>query len=427
MTNCRFHWLISRYGRWVWLVGMLCLNGHSWAQTLPEAIRQALLAYPAAEAARANSAGAAAELDRARAARWPVLSIGATGVEQTGAPRPWSGSPQLSYSVFAGGGIEAGVDRAQSLLGAAEWRAGATYDDVAQQAAEAYLGWSRAQDLVELARDNVIAHQRIHDDVAKIVAVDTGRRIDLFQAQVRVDAARLTQVQREIELAQANERLARFLGGMLPPKPAGIDAEPGRAPSGLSDALVAASNEHPQLAQLAAQLEGARAGVNIAKAQRMPKIDFSVSRPVNPYTQQVDTLAQLSVSMPVFNGGALVAGVDVARAQERAAELALDESRLVVRERISASWAEWQSSASRARLSEEQRRSGATLVNGYQEQFRLARRSLLDLLNIQNDFFNYGSAAISAGYERRVARFRLSAAMGELGRFYLAGNQRAEK
>ena len=56
------------------------------------------------------------------------------------------------------------------------------------------------------------------------------------------------------------------------------------------------------------------------------------------------------------------------------------------------------------------------MVEGYRLQFRLARRQLLDLLNIQAESFNYQTAATSAFYDEQVMRARLLAATGELAK-----------
>jgi adhesin transport system outer membrane protein len=386
------------------------------AQTLEQTIRLAIERYPAAAAARANAASAAADVDRARAARWPVIGLGATGINQERTPRPWVTGPQASYTIYAGGGIEAGVDRAEALAGAADSRAATTFDDIALQAAEAYLAWARGSEQVSLAEDNLAAHERIVDDVRRIVAIDSGRRIDLMQAEVRLDAARLVLTQRTIDRDQAGQRLARFLDGATPARPEGIDVEPGTAPSDIALAQSAARDSHPQLAQLAAQWRAASAAVSVAEAQHQPRADVSVARALNPYTQLLDTVVQMNLTLAVFDGGAINAGVNAARAQARAARFALDEGRLLVRERIGTAWLDWQSAERRVALAEAQGRIGSTLVQGYREQFRLARRSLLDLLNIQNEAFGYEAAAAHARHDRRLARYRLSAAMGDLAR-----------
>ena len=131
---------------------------------------------------------------------------------------------------------------------------------------------------------------------------------------------------------------------------------------------------------------------------------------------QASNLQQLSVNMPVFNGGAGEAGVRAAAEQVQAAQNTLDEQTLVLREKISTAWADWALAQQRVALNQDQSLAGQKLVQSYQLQFRLARRSLLDLLNVQSEAYGYAAAAVQMQYDQRLARFRLSAAMGELAR-----------
>ncbi len=378
-------------------------------------VREALVRYPAVLAARSQVSGAMAELDKAAAARWPVIGLGASAYQQGTGGNIRSVTPQASYTLYAGGGIEAGVQRAQQLVRAAEGKVSGTLDDVAQQAGEAYLMWARALEQKALAEKNMGALTQMADDVRKIVAVDAGRAVDLSQAEVRVNAAALTVYQRDVELQQMRARLARYADA-LPAQPVGLDDVQVAVPDSLDAALAAANPTHPLLVQAVAQLEAAKAGVAVARAQTRPKVDLTWSRQVNPFSMQTSNLQQLSVNMPVFNGGAGEASVRSAAEQVQAAQNTLDEQTLVLREKISNAWADWAMAQQRVSLNQDQSLAGQKLVQSYQLQFRLARRSLLELLNVQSEAFGYASAALQVQYDQRLARFRLSAAMGELAR-----------
>lgn len=404
--------------RAAWLVvlslGALLACSGAAAQSLVDVIRQALAEYPLVQSARANAQGAQAELDRAEAARWPVVGLGATALQQDQAPHPLVATPQVTYTVYAGGAIVAGIERAQAGLRGANSKTGATRDDVALQAAEAYLGWGRSLQLLRLASTNLGAHERILDDIRAIVEVDPGRRVDQRQAELRVSAARLIVSQRQVELVQARNRLARFAANAMSTGPQGLDVELGGRPSGIDAALAAAADGHPVLAQAVAAVDVASAAVVVARAQTRPKVDLSLVYQVNPYTLQPGILTQLSATMPVFNGGAGAAGIESAQAQHRAANFALEEQRLALRERIASAWAEWDAALQRESLNQGQTQAGDELVSSYREQFRLARRSLLDLLNVQSEAHGYATAAVQAQFDRRVASYRLAAATGTL-------------
>ena len=193
----------------------------------------------------------------------------------------------------------------------------------------------------------------------------------------------------------------------LEPAPAGAD-EPHRLAS-------------LALAELGRVDEAAEAAVRQARGLHMPTVDLVTSRQFNANTLRFDTLTQVQMNMPVYNGNGIGAQVEAAVAQLRAAQAALDEARLMQREKVAAAWQEWASTNSRAQLGGKQSDVGDKVVEGYRQQFRLARRSLLDLLNIQADAFNYRSGALAAVHDERIARARLLASMGALSERFESG------
>jgi hypothetical protein len=110
--------------------------------------------------------------------------------------------------------------------------------------------------------------------------------------------------------------------------------------------------------------------------------------------------------------------VGTAAAELQASEHSLAETRLVLRERLLVSWAEWMSAQSRSQQGVSQVNTAKGLVWGYWQQFQVGRRSLLDLLNVQNDLYTYQVNAAIAKYEVTVSRARVLAAMGKLANDY---------
>lgn len=383
--------------------------------TLSQAMQEALVRYPAVSTSKAQLAAAMSDVSKAEGARWPVLSIGAASMQQSAtASSALSATPQASYTLYAGGAIEAGVDRAKQVLLSAQSKLGITRDDVALQAGEAYLLWSRALEQQALALQNLALLEQIKNDVQTIVEVDKGRMVDLQQAQVRLQSAHLTLAQRKVEVDQMRARLARYVTSSIPPLPSSWDTLTLTMPKSLEEALQAAGDQHPSIRQAHADVAAARAAVTIAQAQTRPRVEVSVARQINPYSLNSSTLSQISANMPVFNGGASQASVRSAVEQLTAAQSALDEQALIVREKISSAWAEWSMSRQRADLSEEQAAFSSTLVESYRAQFRLARRSLLELLNAQNETFGYQSAFIQARFDIRFAELKLLNSLGQL-------------
>ena len=414
-----------------WLLGIVCvwLGCNAAAQTLVDVVQQALVSYPALASAQAKAEAARADIARARSAHYPQVSLGASVNSYASGTVPSAMgattlSPTARVNLWSGGRIEADAQRSEALTQASEAQRLVTQEDVALQATEAYLNWAKTAELYQLSVRNLNSHQETLDDIRKIAKVDAGRRIDLEQAQVRVDNARLALQQRKSDLIQAMQRLQRFWKGDLAARPVGLNSalEPqgplGNMPLSLEEAANHIRDELPALAQYRAQVSAAEAALRQTQGLYWPTVDLVTSRQFNSNTLRFEALTQLQLNMAVYNGQGTSAQIEAAVAQLRAAQASLDEARLLQKEKVAAAWQEWATAASRARLGNAQSDVGDKVVEGYRQQFRLARRSLLDLLNIQADAFNYRSSALAAIHDERIARARLLATMGELsGRF----------
>lgn len=400
------------------------------AQSFSEVVQNALAMYPGIQAAKAKTEAARADIDRARAAHYPQISYGYTRNSYASGSLPSTveantRSPSLRLNLWSGGRIEADAKRAEALTESSVFAEASTRDDVALLATEAYINWARSIELFNLAAKNLESHNVTLEDIRKIVAVDSGRQIDLNQAQVRMDNAALIKLQRETELSQARQRLMRFWLGQLPIRPVGLtealsaNGRLGQVPRSIDQVLSVVTDDLPVVAQQVKQVQAAEKAVSMARGQYSPTVDFTSARQLNlsgvaPYKQ--DTFSQVQVNMPLYSGGSTSAAVDAAVGQLKAAQYALDEARLIAREKATVAYHEWQSAQGRSAQGASQAKVGDKVVDGYRQQFRLGRRQLLDLLNIQAEAFGYQSTATTAFYDEQVARARLLAVTGDLAK-----------
>ena len=409
------------------------LVGTAQAQSFTDVVQNALAIYPSMLAAKAKTEAQRSDIDRARAAHMPQISYGYSRSKYANTNLPPSilpntRSPSVRLNLWSGGRIEADAERAEALTRSNEYQEALTRDDVALQATEAYINWARALDMFDLASKNLESHRVTLNDIQKIVDVDTGRRIDLEQAQVRVDNASLIKLQRQTELYQARQRLSRFWQSSLPAKPLGLketlspSGRLGQVPQTLEQVMDSVSDDLPSIAQQKTQMQAAEAAVNMAKGQYWPTVDLTSTRQLNYATAGLttvykeDTFTQVQLNMPLYNGGATSAGVRAAVEQLTAVQNGLEETRLLAREKAGIAYQEWVNAQGRATQGESQARVGDKVVEGYRQQFRLARRQLLDLLNIQAESYGYQSSAITAFYDEQITRARMLAAAGDLAK-----------
>ncbi len=390
------------------------------AQDLRQAVLIALNQYPTILAAQSKLDAAGSDITRAQGAHWPQVAwVGTQNAYNSGnVTNNWIQSPSISLNVWSGWKIQADVERTQALAEAGRSQQRITRDDVALLATEGYLNWARALDLLKLARDNMLAHARIRDDIKKIVDVDQGRRIDLDQAQVRFENAKLSVEQRESDLTAATQRLNRMLLGQMPSHPTGVDFEPGVAPASSKIAVNLLDDSHPVISQQIALVDAARAAVRSARSEFSPNVNVTYTKQTYQGTGQGDYLAQLVVSIPIFSGGASYGGVSSAQSNLEAAEFNVQETRLILRERLVSTWAEWVSAKERKTMSAKQIKIGQDIVEGYWKQFLVGRRSLLDLLNVLGDLYSYETANTGAKFDALISRARIMSLTGKLANAY---------
>jgi adhesin transport system outer membrane protein len=412
------------------LLGSLSFSVHS--QSLTEAVNIALSQYPTILAAQAQFDASKSNIITAQSQHYPQLSWQGTasnysgvttrdGLQADGGIFPndtWIQSPNVSLNVWSGWRIQSEVERSQSISSARDHQQQITRDEVALLAIEGYLNWARNLELVDLARQNVTVHKRFLSDTQKITMIDQGRRIDQDQAEVRFENANLTLQQRQTELAVSAQRLQRMLLGAMPKTPSGFTKMAGKLPATPENALMAINDTHPQIAVQLSQIEASEAGVRFARSGYSPTVNVNYGKQTSQGSGQGDYLTQVTVNMPIFNGGQTYGAVGSAKSELVAVEQGLHEARLTIKERLLSEWSELLSAKSRQKLGESQIKTGLKVVTGYELQFRVGRRSILDLLTVQQDLYTYQSNTTLATFEALTAHARVLAAMGKLAQTY---------
>lgn len=403
-----------------WCLAAALLPSWCCAQSLQEAVLTALAHYPSIASAQSKTEAARSDITRAKGAHWPQLSWSGTynDYRNDALGNRWTQTPTLSLNLWSGGRIQSDVERSEALAKASQKQEQITRDDVALLSSEAYLQWAHARQMVSLAQDNLNTHDKILQDFQTITQVDPGRRIDLNQAQVRHDNARLVLLKNETERAVAAERLARMLMAPAPAEPSGLDFSPPVPYTSLDQAQAQLGDQHPVIARLLAQREAAAASIRYAQAQHAPTVNLTHAKSTTPGITDGQFVTQLQLNLPLFDGGTTRGAVGVATANLQALESDLQETRLILGEELASAWASWLSSSSRATMGMQQALTAQDLARGYVQQFRVGRRSLLDLLNIQSDLYTYQSNAATALHESRLSQARILASLGQLANAY---------
>jgi outer membrane protein len=405
----------------------------AYGMSLREALATAYATNPQIEAARANARAADEEVAKADAGWRPSVSItGSQGFQHIVTDHPptpdqdrtlTSGTATLSEPLYRGGRTVADIRHAKALVRAAQAQLANAEQTVLLDAATAYLDVVRDTATLEYHRSNV---QVLDDQLnATNIQLNAGAvtQTDLQQTQARLAVARAGFSVAQGNLATSRARFERAVGRpaeslepmpQLPNLPASMDEAVNRAVT-TSPALVSAQ-ENSRAADYA---------VDAAVSQLLPQVSLQLQYQYaknsvilgvanQPEVTQRDAAAFVQVTVPLYQGGAEYAGIRQAK-EQRSQQLAnvADVDRQV-RESTQSSWGTFMSAQASIASNELAVQADQAAVMGVIQEQRAGERSILDILNAEQELLTGQIGLANAQHDATVAAYQLLAATGQL-------------
>lgn len=291
-------------------------------------------------------------------------------------------------------------------------------ENTALEAGRAYLDVARYRAQTELAEDNYIQHQAAYDQLKKRAESGVGKRVDVDQAASRLALADVNLTTAYANLHDVMARYVRIVGEQPPKSMPASDNLSGRLPASSEAALSEALKNNPALRASIENTEAAQYDLEGRRAAFMPRVDLIARRDQYSNYQDAgsrdDTRVELRLNYNLFNGGS-----DLARNRQyrERKDMALD-----LREKACRDMRQTVSIAfnDTLRLNDQLSYIGqqVKLVEktraAYRDQFNIGQRTLLDLLNTQNEYFDARRAQINADADLTLAYLRSYAGMGRL-------------
>jgi outer membrane protein len=400
--------------------------------TLQEALAQAYRSNPTILGARATQRATDENVPIERADELPNLSSTETYTEflkqasssLTAPTRSVSGQLSLTVPVYAGGANRNSLKAAENRVLAGREDLRGTESSVFSQIVAAYMDVIQNEALVGLNANNVRVLQVNLQATSDRFEIGDLTRTDVAQSQSRLALAQGDLRTAQANLIRAKENFIALVGSapddLQPPPPL-----PG-LPGDVNTAVGVALGENPDLAGALQRAEASRYDVKTAGASRLPRVDLFSSGGITDYLgtlgttipgvtiQQVQTTAQAGVraTIPLFQGGRPSA--QQRQAQQRAAsalENVVAEERSLVAQ-VRSAWASWQA-ANAIIASTQSAVSAAELsLEGVRAENTVGNRTILDILDAQQELLRAQTQLITARRNAYVAGFTLLAAMG---------------
>jgi adhesin transport system outer membrane protein len=324
----------------------------------------------------------------------------------------------LQQVLFDGFARESEVERQAARVDAAAKRVRERSEFVALDLIEAYLNILRYQAHVDLAKQNVSAHEEHLRNVQERVKAGQRGVGDLQQAQSRLADAKATLVEANRDREEAEIFYRRLLGEepVDLSRPA-VDA--GVLPDSVDAAVKTALANNPTLELGAADLDVSKAELSASKSDLYPTVKLEVSASRNNHLDgsddvSHDLLAMLKMDYNLYRGG-----IDKAKTHEYMERLSESRGRMLrleraVEEETRQSWSAMLSAKDRLAALEEQVIANSQVLATYRQEFLVGQRDLVDVLDAENELFTSRTRMVTSDYATLFGAYRVLASTGEL-------------
>lgn len=388
------------------------------AITLKESILFAFDRDPSVGRQAAQLGIGQAQIDEAKSVWMPQISLnGSTGHSRTtdssgslNNSAAWGLS--LTQLVYDFGKTSSAIDQSKAQRDSYRYQLMSTLSEVAEKTALSYVEVQRYTALVEAAQDNISALQNVQQ-MAKLRA-DAGlsSTSDELQTQTRVAGMRATLEQYRAALGSARARLAVLTGidaARLSPLPASLMVS-GDSLDNIDYSLI------PSVLAAESMATSADYAVQRSKSQHWPTLSLKGGRTryQSDNRSYWDDQIQLNIDAPLYQGGAVSARVQQAEGARAMAANEVDQARFDVLQKASVAMADWSGARGRLDAGNMQLQNALRAREVYKNEYTLSKRSINDLLSVEQDVWQAMSSRIIAEFDSWSAAINYETAVDNL-------------
>ena len=408
-------------------------SSYAAADTLYDAVQHGMISNPDVLSNTAKGLSAKQGIDKAKGAYYPTIDVtGGFGRERSLNPTTTAiddtnvaildrteSAVEFKQNLFAGGGIVNEVKRNQYLSQGQRWKTQGVAEDLALDITKVYLEVLLQERLYTYSISNLQAHRAVFKMIKERADAGISREAEVDQAVARLALAESNKISAQANLQEVRINYAKLVGKWpehltWPHIPTNKEL-----PSTLTKALEKGLDNHPTIKSSYADIKQAKAQYEVARAAYYPKVDLVLSASKNRNLSGLigpnnSDLAAIRMNYNAFRGGADEANVRQTAYQVQEAYEIKNRSLLQLKEAIRLSWNAYTSAALRLRPLKTHVVASRKTRTAYQDEFKVGKRTLLDLLDSQNEYYQAEIELARGQNDEMLSRFRILNGMGRL-------------
>ena len=282
-----------------------------------------------------------------------------------------------------------------------------------------YMDTLRYRQLTEFAKSNYVAHKQLFDKINERVTAGVARRVDLEQATGRLALAEANLLTEATNLHDVTARVQRLLGELPPETLEQPDFYKAGAEATAADALRVAYLKNPNILATSEDIQATKDEVKTKEAKYLPRLDLQARKNLGTSsdgrnsTNAADVL-ELTMNFNLFNGFSDKAAVSQTIEKMNVANDMRDKACIDTRQLVNIAYNDINQLKEQLTYRDTHQKSIESAREAYRKQFDIGQRTLLDLLDTENEYFQARRAYTNTDYDIQTAYARLYATQGEL-------------
>ncbi len=402
------------------------------ATSLEEAVRISLATNPDIGIVASNREAVDQELRQARGLYLPqvdlALGVGreltndravrASNDDNTRSLTRFESSVTLIQRVFTGFETKYTVKRDMARVESAANRVYENAEFLALDAVGSYYEVLRQRELVSLADENVQIHITIVGSISEQLAGGGGSRADVAQAEARLARSRATLAQTLNDLRDGEALYTRIVG-QYPDDLTMPEFDDTILPGDLNEAVGWVNDDNPTTRIFDADVRTAKAEVGMAEAPFYPNVNIELESEYNDGRDGVADWEFNNQFMVRLDWNLFRGGIDRANRQEALSRMNEAKNRryqslVDAQQDVRQSWFALESNRQQTEDLTSAVRFNTETRNAYRDQFDVAQRTLLDVLDAENELFVSKGQLVTASINETLAGHRVLALGGRL-------------
>lgn len=297
-----------------------------------------------------------------------------------------------------------------------------TIEQTAVAALRSHEDVLRYRVLVEKAKGNLDRHQAIMDKIEERTNAGVDSKVNLETTKGRLSLARVNLITEESNLYDSITQYVKVVGNEPDPslKVASITLE---LPLDSNTALEEAIAENPQLSAYRENVKSMFFAIDEQKSKMQPRVDLRASTNFEHDVDGVDGrrdkgVIELIMRYNLYNGGTDRANIQKYIELHKEAQENMNKTERDIAQSVLIAYNDIQNIQKQLPDLKQHMKSADNTRIVYGKQFEAGRRSLLDLLDAENEYFQADRAYANAEFNLTIAKGNYLAARGQLLKYF---------